>query len=597
MPLTVRLDSPSGGGSGVAEDLTTTELDVTKYLAPDGAGGVQWLNFVLPNVENLPTAELDTTRYLAPDGAGGLVWTAFPVVDHNDLSGVTPDQHHAQQHLLGGADHSGDILANVNTKVSDYDLASVTKARMDFYVRDDIGDDANPGTLLLPLKTITEAEQRIPDVVAHPVVIHLGVHPVGGWLIAGFRERSKRDHIVIIGDGAGTPGIDGFTEIVGSTAALVGSDFYNVVGVGFDAAPRGGFGAYSGYTIEILTGAAAGDRRTIRRNTTTNISPFARFSASISAGDLYRIVTPSIEVNGHQRKVITNGTGGLNRTSDNVNARDEIPYPAYVLCNVYINNTYAEFTNNQDTILFLGVRTAGEFWLIGCGSFLSGVETYWTGATFGKEAGNEGVPLGKRIFATPLKSSWVGWGLTCGAKLWLFSSDIYCKGMFFSPEVLQEGGFFVMEGGGIWEEGIRINEYRGFPSLTHFNAQWEPVEIGGTGTVIPIQCNDGIVEIEIAVLKEGRVRLVGSAIGIRSKHNGQVRLDSQGSRIEITAPTGFSVYENGSIILEHNDNPIMNCGGHDFTVNGGLSYHAITELSVDGIFADSLHGRIARTDM
>jgi len=31
-----------GGGSGVAEDLTTAETDTTLVLAPDGAGGVEW---------------------------------------------------------------------------------------------------------------------------------------------------------------------------------------------------------------------------------------------------------------------------------------------------------------------------------------------------------------------------------------------------------------------------------------------------------------------------------------------------------------------------------------------------------------------------
>jgi len=32
-----------GGGSGVAEDLLTAEMDTTKHLVPDGAGGAEWL--------------------------------------------------------------------------------------------------------------------------------------------------------------------------------------------------------------------------------------------------------------------------------------------------------------------------------------------------------------------------------------------------------------------------------------------------------------------------------------------------------------------------------------------------------------------------
>ena len=83
-----------GGGSGVAEDLLTAEMDTTKHLVPDGAGGAEWL---VPAAaapaghntshENGGADEIDVTGlvglpaaydggavtnpFLAPDGAVG----------------------------------------------------------------------------------------------------------------------------------------------------------------------------------------------------------------------------------------------------------------------------------------------------------------------------------------------------------------------------------------------------------------------------------------------------------------------------------------------------------------------------------------------
>ena len=57
-------------------------------------------------VENLATSEVSTTKSLMPDGAGGLVFGA-----------PAPAAH-----LLGGALHTADTLANLNTKISDATL-------------------------------------------------------------------------------------------------------------------------------------------------------------------------------------------------------------------------------------------------------------------------------------------------------------------------------------------------------------------------------------------------------------------------------------------------------------------------------------------
>ena len=58
--------------------------------------------------ENLGTASVDTSAALRPDGAGGL---AFSDVSHNDLTGVTSDQHHPQLHAAAHADGAGDEIS------------------------------------------------------------------------------------------------------------------------------------------------------------------------------------------------------------------------------------------------------------------------------------------------------------------------------------------------------------------------------------------------------------------------------------------------------------------------------------------------------
>jgi hypothetical protein len=48
---------------------------------------------------------------------------------HSSLTGITADQHHARDHALGGATHTADTLANLNSKISDANLDDQGAAR------------------------------------------------------------------------------------------------------------------------------------------------------------------------------------------------------------------------------------------------------------------------------------------------------------------------------------------------------------------------------------------------------------------------------------------------------------------------------------
>lgn len=81
---------------------------------------------------------------------------------------------------------------------------------------------------------------------------------------------------------------DGFVELM--TATATSGSASSVVGGTMTA------DQFRGKTIEILSGAAKNDRRTIRNNTIDTIVPCAQFSAAVTSGDTFRIVEPAVEL-------------------------------------------------------------------------------------------------------------------------------------------------------------------------------------------------------------------------------------------------------------------------------------------------------------
>lgn len=168
--------------------------------------------------------------------------------------------------------------------------ATVTTAPLDLYVSDVNGLDTNTG--LSPasaLKTVTAAVAKIPNGIYHRVIVHMGLHAGAGYTPPTLLRHELRQNIWFYGDGAGQAGEDGFVIQKVSAAAAAGTGA-NVVVTG------GGLGvnAYLGMTVEFTSGAAAGNRRTVRDNTATNITPTIPFSPAPAPGDAYRIITPSV---------------------------------------------------------------------------------------------------------------------------------------------------------------------------------------------------------------------------------------------------------------------------------------------------------------
>ena len=168
--------------------------------------------------------------------------------------------------------------------------------RTDLYVRQAAANasDTNAGTAAQPLETLDRAIELANGLRAtgDDVVIHLGPHTNAGyvWTETIVGPPLGDGLFVIIGDGATDPA-GGFTEVASFTAEPFSSKAGVVV-----PAPALTPDAYLGLTIEVVTGAAAGDRRLVRNNTANTIVPVSAFTAPIAPGDTVRIVKPSITV-------------------------------------------------------------------------------------------------------------------------------------------------------------------------------------------------------------------------------------------------------------------------------------------------------------
>lgn len=153
-------------------------------------------------------------------------------------------------------------------------------AIVDLYVTTTGDDFLGDGSQANPFATPTRAAAAIgPHGLAR-------VHMASGTYSSP-RLRSLKGPVVFVGDGAGQPGDDGLTVELAPAAAGVGTGASTIVGV---FAP----GAFDGFAIQMLSGAAIGQRRTIVETTATDLIPIRDFDPAPAAGDSYRVVSPAI---------------------------------------------------------------------------------------------------------------------------------------------------------------------------------------------------------------------------------------------------------------------------------------------------------------
>lgn len=167
---------------------------------------------------------------------------------------------------------------------------------LDLYVDPVAGNDANTGlSTSQAIQTITRLNELLAPFAIEqyrPVLVHLA----SGALLMSVPVRISSKptfSICFYGDPAWDPRGDLFT-VIASGAADVGTGASTCVGTGFT------INASRGYTFEWLTGAAVGQRRTVRGNSATSIVPVAAWNPVPASGDTWRVVRSNAVLQGAQ---------------------------------------------------------------------------------------------------------------------------------------------------------------------------------------------------------------------------------------------------------------------------------------------------------
>lgn len=146
-----------------------------------------------------------------------------------------------------------------------------------------VGDDPTRA-----LVTLSEVASRLNALsyVNRIVVVHLAsaTYDMSGFLLT---ELELALPVIIIGDGAGQAGDDGFTELASGTAQAGTTASQVVTGGGLSS------DAFVGKTLVATDGLASGWRRSIFANDTTNVDLVAPMTG-FAEGDGFRVVEPAV---------------------------------------------------------------------------------------------------------------------------------------------------------------------------------------------------------------------------------------------------------------------------------------------------------------
>jgi len=469
-------------------------------------------------------------------------------------------------------------------------IASIneTYEEMDIYVRAADGSDSNLGTISEPLATLTEAVNRIPFHVNHAIRIHVAPHTGSGYIRPNIRQKVLSQNIYIIGDGGGGSS-DGFTEILSSTAALAGSSNLLIKTSGLSTTEYGGFGEYWGKTIEILTGAAAGDRRTIRNNTATDIYPNTPFSATISTGDTYRIVEPEtvIYYSDPNDLILASGVGlyiNEQYTTDRGNS--------LFLINFKLETTqsFFEVSFSNSSVVFLGVEFAKRAKITNTRAlFASGIENINSVADYN-------VISAYNDLGAPNEKSWAGWGcVIINSTVGQGSLSLYGGGDYIGSINIESLANVrckcTLVFGSIWGGQYQAisNTHE---SILYISSTFTDILIGSlTATGIGID-NGGY--LNIATFGSIKTILKSSGNSIISKQNGLALFITTGG-IELYTTSGIGmVTKNHGQIQVSLFPPTISASGNDFSEDNGATIRAIATLTNNTSFDDLTHGSIYR---
>ena len=172
------------------------------------------------------------------------------------------------------------------------DFSNVTTRELHVYVDGDSGSDTNDGSSWANAKkTIPAGISLIPHFIRHNTCLHLK----GSFVDNGFPivQNDVGANIVFL--------IDGGTDVTVLNGPHT-ADISSVSSIGLTTASWTA-DQWAGYIVEVTSGPASGQRRTIQTNTTTTITPIKNWTVDPGAAT-FQIVRPATTLTGSIDQVL-----------------------------------------------------------------------------------------------------------------------------------------------------------------------------------------------------------------------------------------------------------------------------------------------------
>lgn len=358
-----------------------------------------------------------------------------------------------------------DISRYVTNELAEHDGKYKTLAPMVLWVDAERGKDSNEGTKDSPLASLVEAERRIPYIVDHPVMIWVAPHadPSDGYEPPTFRERIMRAPIDIVATE--------YKELYSGTL-LTGSNHTKFV------VPAGlGVDTYRGKIIEMTSGELKGFRRTISRNSDTELWPAACFTSHITTGttkvgDTFRILEPVVTIKfprpqrGHYVWKVSEGDYTFIQGGPFDGTHRPMPGVISVAGIRFVGRKSEADAESNPYGHILEIFSARPLVLVGCevenfsafnfavGTFKVGFEHVDQGDYLETNQFWERVTVGARAGST--EQAWVGCGLYVSPNIIVAQATqarTTCYGIV-APTMWVYGGFANLHAGNIYSSGV-----------------------------------------------------------------------------------------------------------------------------------------------
>lgn len=316
--------------------------------------------------------------------------------------------------------------------------ATQTLAPVHYYVDPTSGSDAkaSPGTQALPLQTLNELERRIAIGADHPVLVSLRSGGGGYSWPANFRTRRLNAPIIFYADDTWDAGV--YTTVYTGTCA-------GGTGAGVIVDSVGGFAVdvHRDLSLQMLTGAAAGHRKSIRNNTATDLVPYSQFGTAPAAADTFKVFT---------RNVVIDTDANLPASDDTV-----------VLCAGEARNAARGQEGSPGTFVFVGIQFTGTRIGLAAPAVFYGCELpgqlRWSTAHpafFGCDdpAGIVRAVIPQQHLGAPSTTAWRGWGAQLTGTITLIPAGGAIAGYFglgagqLGTDPLGQGTIMWIGGGG-----------------------------------------------------------------------------------------------------------------------------------------------------